>query len=105
MGSVVVGVSTVELLITSSVIDPGETGKRGRGGVPNVVTPPSSTQGAFVECLVNGVSRQALIDTGAQVTVISDELFNCLAINSDSHSPVLGANNLPLDIVGKPWWS
>ena len=58
-----------------------------------------------MECLVHGVSRQALIDSGAQVTVISEELFNCLATNSEilqpHRSPVLGANNLPLDIVGE----
>ena len=36
------------------------------------MTPPENSKGAFLPCDVNGVKSQALLDTGAEATIISD---------------------------------
>ena len=68
------------------------------------VTLPGPSQGAFLDCKVNGVICQALLDTGAQVTIISDILYHrvrsCMEKLLPQQKPILGANNIPLDILG-----
>ena len=75
------------------------------GGAQPKVTPPENSKGAFLPCDVNGVKSQALLDTGAEATIISEDLNS----RSKTHinklesvlKPVLGANNMPLDVVGE----
>ena len=75
------------------------------GGAQPKVTPPENPKGAFLPCDVNGVKSQALLDTGAEATIISEDLYS----RSKTHinklepalKPVLGANNMPLDVVGE----
>jgi len=67
------------------------------------VTQPGPSQGAFLDCEVNGVRCRALLDTGAQA-IISDILYyrvrSCTEKLLSQQKPVLGANNMPLDILG-----
>ena len=46
------------------------------GGAQQEVTPPENPKGAFLPCAVNGVKSQALLDTGAEATIISDDLYS-----------------------------
>ena len=75
------------------------------GGAQQEVTPPENPKGAFLPCAVNGVKSQALLDTGAEATIISEDLYSRskTPINKlePTQKPVLGANNMPLDVVGK----
>ena len=56
-------------------------------------------------CCVNGVLSHALLDTGAEATIISDDIYHCINTNTSKleppRKPVLGANNMPLDVVGE----
>ena len=69
------------------------------------MTPPDKSKGAFMPCRVNGVLSYALLDTGEEATIISDDIY--LRINTNTskleppRKPVFGANNLPLDVVGE----
>ena len=69
------------------------------------MTPPDNSKGAFLSCDVNGVKSQALLDTGAEVTIISEDLYYRTKTNVSKleppRKPVLGANNMPLDVVGE----
>ena len=69
------------------------------------MTPPDKSKGAFMPCRVNGVPSLALLDTGAEATIISDDIYHCINTNANElelpRKPVLGANNLPLDVVGE----
>ena len=69
------------------------------------VTPPENPKGAFLPCAVNGVKSQALLDTGAEATIISEDLYSRSKTHLNklelTQKPVLGANNMPLDVVGK----
>ena len=75
------------------------------GGAHLEMTPPGSSEGVFVSCLLNGVQCQALIDSGAQAKVVSESLFNHIRSSTTFVQPqqkhVLGANNLPLDGTGE----
>ena len=59
------------------------------------MTPPENSKGAFLPCDVNGVKSQALLDTDAEATIISEDLYS----SSKTHinklesalKPVLGA--------------
>ena len=55
-------------------------------------------------CRVNGVSY-ALLDTGVEATIISDDIYHRINMNASKleppPKPVFGANNLPLDVVGE----
>ena len=46
------------------------------GGAQPKVTPPENLKGAFLPCDVNGVKSQALLDTGAEATIISEDLYS-----------------------------
>ena len=37
---------------------------------------PGTPEGAFLNCKVNGVECHALLDTGAEVTIISEVVYN-----------------------------
>ena len=54
-------------------------------------------------CHVNGVKSQALLDTGAEVRIISEDLYSRFKTHINklepALKPVLGANNMPLDVV------
>ena len=56
-------------------------------------------------CRVNGVLSYALLDTGAEATIISDDIYHRINTNTSKleppRKPVFGANNLPLDVVGE----
>ena len=56
-------------------------------------------------CRVNGVLSHALLDTSAEATIISDDIYHCINTNTSKlerpRKPVLGANNMPLDVVGE----
>ena len=56
-------------------------------------------------CAVNGVKSQALLDTGAEATIISEDLYSRSKTHINklerTQKPVLGASNMPLDAVGK----
>ena len=69
------------------------------------MTPPDNSKGAFMPCRVNGVLSHALLDTGAEATIISDDIYHCINTNTSKleppRKPVLGANNMPLDVVGE----
>ena len=56
-------------------------------------------------CRVNGVLSYALLDTGAEATIISDDIYYRITTNTSKleppRKPVFGANNLPLDVVGE----
>ena len=69
------------------------------------MTPPGTPQGAFLNCKVNGFECHALLDTGAEATIISEVVFNhvksSLCKLHSQHKPVLGANNMPLDVLGE----
>ena len=75
------------------------------GGARQEATPPENPKGAFLPCTVNGVKSQALLDTGAEATIISEDLYSCSKIPANklepTQKPVLGANNMRLDVVGK----
>ena len=68
------------------------------------MTPPDKSKGAFMPCRVNGVLSYALLDTGAEATIISDDIYHRINTNTSKleppRKPVFGANNLPLDVVG-----
>ena len=75
------------------------------GGAQQEVTPPENPKGAFLPCAINGVKSQALLDTGAEATIISEDLYSRSKTHLNklelTQKPVLGANNMPLDVVGK----
>ena len=75
------------------------------GGAQPEVTPPNKSKGAFMPCRVNGVPSLALLDTGEEATIISDDIYHCINTNASKlelpRKPVFGANNLPLDVVGE----
>ena len=56
-------------------------------------------------CRVNGVLSHALLDTGAEATIISDDMYRCINTYTSQleppRKPFLGANNLPLDVGEK----
>ena len=68
------------------------------------MTPPDKSKGAFIPCRVNGLLSYALLDTGAEATIISDDIYYRITTNTSKleppRKPVFGANNLPLDVVG-----
>ena len=68
-------------------------------------TTPDKSKGALMPCRVNGVLSYGLLDTGAEATIISDDIYHCNYTNTSklepAQKPVLGANNLPLDVVGE----
>ena len=69
------------------------------------MTPPDKSKGAFMPCRANGVPSLASLDPGAEATIISDDIYHCINTNANKlelpRKPVLGANNLPLDVVGE----
>ena len=75
------------------------------GGAQPKVTPPENPKGIFLPCDVNGVKSQALLDTCAEAAIIGEDLYS----RSKTHinklksalKPSLGANNVPLDVVGE----
>ena len=75
------------------------------GGAQPKVTPPENSKGAFLPCDVNGVKSQALLDTGAEATIISEDLYSRSKTHINKLEPalklVLGANNMPFDVVGE----
>ena len=75
------------------------------GGAQPKVTPPENPKEAFLPCDVNGVKSQALLDTGAEATIISEDLYSRSKTHINKLEPalklVLGANNMPLDVVGE----
>ena len=74
-------------------------------GAQPEVTPLDNSKGAFMPCHGNGVLSHALLDTGAEATIISDDMYCCINTNTSKleppRKPVLGANNMPLDVVGE----
>ena len=46
------------------------------GGAQQEVTQPENPKGAFLPCAVNGVKSQDLLDTGAEATIISEDLYS-----------------------------
>ena len=56
-------------------------------------------------CSVNGVLSHALLDTGAEATIISDDIYHCIDSNTNKLEPpwkaILGANNMRLNVVGE----
>ena len=74
------------------------------GRAQQEVTLPENPKGAFLPCAVNGVKSQASLDTGAEATIISEDLYSCCKTPiklKPTQKPVLAANNMPLDVVGK----
>ena len=67
--------------------------------------PPDKSEGAFMPCRVNGVMSYALLDIGAEATIISDDIYHRINTNTSKleppRKPVFGANNLPLDVVDR----
>ena len=63
---------------------------------------PIKSKDAFIPCCVNGGLFYALLDTGAEVTIISDDIYRRINTNTSKleppRKPVFGANNLPLDV-------
>ena len=45
-------------------------------GVQPKLIPPENPEGAFLPCDANGVKSQALIDTGAEAPIISEDLYS-----------------------------
>ncbi|KAL9967422.1 hypothetical protein ACROYT_G025641 [Oculina patagonica] len=80
------------------------SGELAKGGAQPDVTPPGPSQGAFLDYEVNGFRCRALLDTGAQAKIISDILYHrvrsCTEKLLPQQKPVLGANNMSLDILG-----
>ena len=73
------------------------------GGAQPKVTPTENPEGAFLPCDVNGVKSQTLLDTDAEATIISEDLYSRSKTHINKLEPalklVLGANNMPLDVV------
>ena len=79
-----------------------ETGDgRGAGGSDPVQHPKK----AFLPCEVNGIKSQALFNTGAEALIIRDDLYyqanTCVSKLEPRQKPVLGANNMPPNVVGE----
>ena len=74
---------------------------RGAGGSD----PAQNPKKAFLPREVNGIKSQALLDTGAEVTIISEDLYHqadtCVSKLEPTKKPVLGAENMPLKVVGE----
>lgn len=83
---------------------PPLSGKLATGGTQPEVTPPENSKGAYMSCDVNGVKSQALLDTGAEATIISEDLYYYAETHTSklesSQKPVLGANDMPLYVFG-----
>ena len=47
-----------------------------KGGAQPKVAPPKTLEGEFLNCEVNGVKCQALLDTAAEATIIFDVLYH-----------------------------
>ena len=69
------------------------------------MTPPGAPRGAFLNCKVNGFECHALLDTWVEATIISEVVYSrvkgSLCKLQPQHKPVLGANNMPLDVLGE----
>ena len=69
------------------------------------MTLPGTSQGAFLNCKVNGFECHVLLDTGAEATIISEVVYNHVKCSlcklQPQHKPVLGANNMPFDVLGE----
>ena len=69
------------------------------------VTVPKNPKGTFLPCDVNGIKPQVLLDTGAEATTVSGDLYSrCKRhINKleSALKPLLWGNNMPLDVVGE----
>ena len=56
-------------------------------------------------CAVNGVKSPALLNMGAEATIITEDLYSRSETHINQREPTqksaLGANNMPLDVVGK----
>ena len=59
------------------------------GRVQPKVTPPNNSKGAFLPCDVSGVKSQALLDTGAEATIISEDLYSCSKTHINKLEPAL----------------
>ena len=74
---------------------------RGTGGSD----PAQHPKRAFLPCEVNGIKSQALLNTGAEAPVISDNLYyqanTCVSKHEPTQKPVLGVKNMPLNVVGE----
>ena len=55
-------------------------GKLETGWAQPEVTPPGKSKGAFMPCSVDGVLSHALLDTGAEATIISDDIYHCIGL-------------------------
>ena len=88
---------------TSSTSRPGNG--RWAGHSRKCPRPRPKSKGGIFTCAVNGVKSQALLDNGAEATIISKDLYSHskTPINKlePTQKPVLGANNMPLHVVGK----
>ena len=49
--------------------------------------PPDKSKGAFMPCRVNGVLSYALLDTGAEATIISDGIYHRVSTNASKLEP------------------
>ena len=74
---------------------------RGAGGSD----PAQHPKKAFLPCEVNGIKSQALLNTGAEALIISDDLYyqanTCVSKLEPRQKPVLGAKNMPPNVVGE----
>ena len=50
------------------------------------MTLPDKSKGAFMPCRVNGVLSYALLDTSAEATIISDDIYHRISIGNDTVS-------------------
>ena len=57
------------------------------GGAQPEVIPLDTSKGAFMPCRVNGVLFDALLDTGAEATIISDDIYHRINTNASKLEP------------------
>ena len=74
---------------------------RGAGGSD----PAQIQKKTLLPCEVNGIKSQALLDTGVEATVISEDLYykanTCVSKLEPTKKPDWGAKSMPLNVVGK----
>lgn len=71
------------------------------GGAQAEVIPPNIQKRHFCLFEVNGIKSQALFNTGAEALIIRDDLYYYAIKLEPRQKPVLGAKNMPPNIVGE----
>ena len=78
------------------------TSETGDGRSAGGSDPAQHPKKAFLPCEINGIKSQALLNTGAEALIISDDLYyqanTCVSKLEPRQKPVLGAKNMPTQL-------